>query len=344
MLRLTLLLLSSPLAASLVLTHRASFPRAIAASRSRAVFAAEEAKIAELQESIEAAAARQDYAAAAELQQQLKQLQDAEVEAAVAAPESALTTTAEVVEGETRLLTAADVEEVGNLAEDEEWLGLGMEMAIVVRSAFRESVKKNVKEFTGSEDYKVGDLSKAADEKIKGEIAKLRGKDEYELGDLSLAMDALVKDEVCKMTGKDSYEAGDLSVEIDARVKVAAAKFAGKETYEAGDLTREISKRAKASAIEFTGRSDYSFGDVSRELNKRRAEWVTGYLGKEYAFGDLTTKLVSDFTGKDDYKFGDLTKTAVKNFTGKDEYEFGDISKKLGQMMFGNKDVKKKEK
>ena len=137
-------------------------------------------------------------------------------------------------------------------------------------------------------------------------------------------MDALVKDEVCKMTGKDSYEAGDLSVEIDARVKVAAARFAGKETYEvqrhthsphgtarthpqadfpqAGDLTREISKRAKASAIEFTGRSDYSFGDVSRELNKRRAEWVTGYLGKEYAFGDLTTKLVSDFTGKDDYK------------------------------------------
>ena len=66
---------------------------------------------------------------------------------------SALTTTAaEVVEGETRLLTAADVEEVGNLVEDEEWLGLGMEMAIVLRSAFRESVKKNVKEFTGSDD------------------------------------------------------------------------------------------------------------------------------------------------------------------------------------------------
>ena len=69
MLRLTLLLLSSPLAASLVLTHRVSVPRAIAASRSRALFAAEEAKIAELRESIEAAAARQDYAAAAELQQ-----------------------------------------------------------------------------------------------------------------------------------------------------------------------------------------------------------------------------------------------------------------------------------
>lgn len=152
MLRLTFLLLSSPLATSLVLTHRASVPRAITASRSRALFAAEEARIAELQESIEAAAARQDYAVAAELQQQLKQLQDAEIEADSS---SALTTTAaEVVEGETRLLTAADVEEVGNLVEDEEWLGLGMEMAIVLRSAFRESVKKNVREFTGSDDCK----------------------------------------------------------------------------------------------------------------------------------------------------------------------------------------------
>ena len=41
---------------------------------------------------------------------------------------------------------------------------------------------------------------------------------------------------------------------------------------------------------------------MSRELNKRRSEWVTGYLGKEYEFGDLTKKFVSDFTGKDDYK------------------------------------------
>ena len=135
------------------------------------------------------------------------------------------------------------------------------------------------------------------------------------------------------------------------------------------------------------------------ELNKRRAEWVTGYLGKEYEFGDLTTKMargytcyaftavavgvsavtvrahvpavtvrvhvpavparvhvhtvpvrvqvhtvpvrvqVRDFTGNTEYKFGDITKTAVSKFTGKDEYEFGDVSKKLGQMLFGNKQV-----
>merc|ERR1712086_1102261 len=109
------------------------------------------------------------------------------------------------------------------------------------------------------------------------------------------------------------------------------------ETYEAGDLSKEIGKRAKSKALEFTGKGSYSFGDVSIELNKRRAEWITGYLGKEYEFGDLTTKMVRDFTGNTNYKFGDITKTAVSKFTGKDEYEFGDVSKKLGQMFFGNK-------
>jgi len=248
-----------------------------------------------------------------------------------------------VIEGTTRLLTAADVEEVGNLVEDEEWLGLGMEMWIVMRSAVRESLKKNVRDFTGEDDYKIGDLSKETDARIKDEIAKLRGKEEYELGDLSLAIDAMVKEEVCKATGKDDYEFGDLSVELDTRVKAAAASFAGKEAYEAGDLSREIGKRAKARAIEFTGNGDYQFGDVTKELNRRRAEWVDGYLGKEYEFGDLTKKMVADFTGKDGYEFGDITKKAVASFTGKDEYEFGDITKKLGKMMFGNKDVKKKE-
>ena len=74
---------------------------------------------------------------------------------------------------------------------------------------------------------------------------------------------------------------------------------------------------------------------------------------------------------------GDITKKAVANFTGKDEcappeqprsrqcaqpplkptvldsnrwrravccrYEFGDVTKKLGQMLFGNKEVQKKD-
>ena len=43
-------------------------------------------------------------------------------------------------------------------------------------------------------------------------------------------------------------------------------------------------------------------------------------------------------------EFGDLTKSAVKAFTGKDTYEFGDVTKKVGQMLFGNKQVKKDKK
>jgi hypothetical protein len=52
---------------------------------------------------------------------------------------------------------------------------------------------------------------------------------------------------------------------------------------------------------------------------------------------------VKETLGKDDYQFGDLTKKALASFTGKDEYEFGDVTKRLGQMLFGNKQVPKKK-
>ena len=59
----------------------------------------------------------------------------------------------DVATGETtRMLTAADEEVVGNLVEDEEWLGLGTEMFIVLRSSLRESLKKNTREFTGNDE------------------------------------------------------------------------------------------------------------------------------------------------------------------------------------------------
>ena len=109
----------------------------------------------------------------------------------------------DVAVGETKKLTAAQVDEIGNLVEDDEWLGLGVELAIVARSALRESIKGGVRDFTGKDDYKVGDLSKAADDKIKAAVAEMRGKDEYELGDLSIAIDKIVKEEVCKLSGKD---------------------------------------------------------------------------------------------------------------------------------------------
>ena len=102
-----------------------------------------------------------------------------------------------VATGETtRMLTPADEEAVGNLVEDEEWLGLGTEMFIVLRSSLRESLKKNTREFTGSDECelpsrtaryqrpsqllsdacaspntdKLGDLSKEADKRIKDEV------------------------------------------------------------------------------------------------------------------------------------------------------------------------------
>ena len=209
----------------------------------------------------------------------------------------------DVIDGTTTKMTKAQVEEVGNLAADDEWLGLAMELGIVMRCAIRESIKENVREFTGSDDYKVGDLSKEADERIKAAVAELRGKEEYELGDLSKAIDQIAKDEVCKMTGKDEYSAGDLSVEVDKRVKSAVADFCGKEEYEAGDLSREIGTRVEASVLEFTGSDDYEFGDISREIERRRAAWVVNFVGKQ------------------DYEFGDITKTMIRNFTGNDNYE-----------------------
>ena len=87
-----------------------------------------------------------------------------------------------VVEGETRALTVAEQQEVGNLVADDEWLGLTMEMAIVVRSAVRESAKASIREFTGKDHYEVGDLSKAADARIKDAVAALRvGMDRFPL-------------------------------------------------------------------------------------------------------------------------------------------------------------------
>ena len=112
-------------------------------------------------------------------------------------------TACDVSDGETKKLTAAEVEEVGNLVADDEWLGLGMELAIVLRSAVRESIKKNVADFTGKDQYKIGDLSKEVDARVKSMVAEYREKDEYELGDLSLALDTMAKEEVNKLTGKD---------------------------------------------------------------------------------------------------------------------------------------------
>mmetsp|Transcript_7056 Transcript_7056/g.10302 ORF Transcript_7056/g.10302 Transcript_7056/m.10302 type:complete len:278 (+) Transcript_7056:138-971(+) len=219
-------------------------------------------------------------------------------------------------------LSDEEVEKVGNLVSDDEWMGLGMELSEIVRVAVIEESKKNVADFIGKEDYKVGDITKEIDSRVKDEVAKLRGKDEYELGDLTVALDQISKDLTCQLTGKEDYEAGDLSKEIDSRVKKSVADFCGKDEYQVGDLSAEIDKRARAKLFEFIGKEDYQFGDITKEVETRRVEWMKGVLGEEAAAN---------------YEFGDLTKKALTSLTGKDEYEFGDVSKKIFGSLFGKR-------
>lgn len=100
-------------------------------------------------------------------------------------------------------LTAEEKEAVGNLVADEEWAGLSMELADVVRTAVVEDLKKNSRDFLGKDDYAIGDFSKEVDRRVKEEVAKMREKDEYELGDLSVVLDGKVKELVCELSGKE---------------------------------------------------------------------------------------------------------------------------------------------
>jgi hypothetical protein len=69
-------------------------------------------------------------------------------------------------------------EAVGNLIEDDEWMGVSMELSETIRIAVIEDIKTNARDFLGKDEYKVGDISKELDMRVKEEIAKMRGKDE----------------------------------------------------------------------------------------------------------------------------------------------------------------------
>lgn len=198
-----------------------------------------------------------------------------------------LTLTGDVAEE----LTEEKEAELGNLVADEEWAGLSMELAEIVRTAVVEDIKKNSRDFLGSEEYAMGDFSKEIDRRVKDEISNIRGKEDYELGDFSVVLDESVKSMVCELTGNDEYQFGDLSTEIDARTKESVAKFCGKENYEFGDLSKEIASRTKTGVLKYTGRDDY-------------------------VFGDLTTQALKNFTGKDEYQFGDVSKKLFSMFGG----------------------------
>eukprot|EP01083_Nonionella_stella_P294915 1002320_1 len=69
-------------------------------------------------------------------------------------------------------LSTEEVEEVGNLVADDEWLGLGMELSELVRVAVIEEAKKNTSEFIGKDDYKVGDITKEIDDRVKVSVIR----------------------------------------------------------------------------------------------------------------------------------------------------------------------------
>lgn len=68
-------------------------------------------------------------------------------------------------------LSAAEPSEeqktIGNLVADDEWNGLSLELAEIIRLAVVEDLKKNTREFLGKEEYRVGDLSKEIDTRVK---------------------------------------------------------------------------------------------------------------------------------------------------------------------------------
>lgn len=191
-------------------------------------------------------------------------------------------------------LTPEQEEQVGNLVADEEWVGLSMELADVVKTAVVEDLKKNSRDFLGADEYKMGDFSKEIDRRVKEEVASIRGKDDYELGDMSVVLDDKIKELVCELSGKDDYEFGDLSVELDKRMKVSVAGFCGKDNYEFGDLSKEMSKRTQQGVLAYTGKSDYKFGDITK-----KAMGNLSGKGEDYQFGDVTKKLMGNLFNKD---------------------------------------------
>jgi hypothetical protein len=64
-------------------------------------------------------------------------------------------------------LSQEEIQKVGNLVADDEWMGLGMELSEIIRCAVLEEVKKNTADFIGKDDYKIGDITKEIDNRVK---------------------------------------------------------------------------------------------------------------------------------------------------------------------------------
>merc|ERR1712176_602288 len=66
-----------------------------------------------------------------------------------------------------------ELEAVGNLVADDEWMGITIELSEVIRKAVVEDIKKNTAEFINKDNYEFGDISKEIDNKVKTEIANI---------------------------------------------------------------------------------------------------------------------------------------------------------------------------
>lgn len=168
----------------------------------------------------------------------------------------------EVIMEKTKL-TEEEVEKVGNLVADDEWLGLGMELSEMVRIAVIEQTKKNTADFIGKEDYKVGtllhwfmcfticvitmliytslflqmgDITKEIDSRVKVSSLELCCFVSVCIVHLIVSHNDFYysprQTEVAKIRGKDNYELGDLTMALDQISKDMTCKMTGKEDYE----------------------------------------------------------------------------------------------------------------
>ena len=63
-------------------------------------------------------------------------------------------------DGTASKISEEEVEKVGNLILDDEWMGLSMELSELVRVAVLEDVKSKTTDFIGKDDYKVRFVSR----------------------------------------------------------------------------------------------------------------------------------------------------------------------------------------
>lgn len=127
-----------------------------------------------------------------------------------------------------------------------------------------EATKRGITDFTGKDEYKFGDVTKAAFSRVRDGIADFTGKEEYEFGDVTKAV-------VSNFTGKQEYEFGDIA-------KAAAKKVTGKDEYRFGDITKSLASKLSGvveGAMESVvgksqeeKRKDTSLGTLQEEKTK----------------------------------------------------------------------------